>query len=47
MPVSCIWEDKIFRNIFGPVKENGLQRIRTNQELKGLYTEIGIVSEIS
>jgi hypothetical protein len=32
--------------IFDPVKENGIQRIRTNQELMDLYREPDIISEI-
>jgi hypothetical protein len=34
------------RKIFGPVKGNGIQKIRTNQELIDLYTEPLIISEI-
>jgi hypothetical protein len=30
----------------GPVKGSGVWRIRTNQELLGLYREPGIISEI-
>jgi hypothetical protein len=42
----AIWERKILRKIFGPVKENGLWRIRTNQELMDLCREPDIISEI-
>ena len=31
------WERKILRRIHGPVVEQGIRRIRTNQELKELY----------
>jgi hypothetical protein len=31
------WERKILRKIYGPVAEQGIWRIRTNQELKWLY----------
>jgi hypothetical protein len=30
---SATWERKILRKIFGPSKENGVWKIRTNQEL--------------
>jgi hypothetical protein len=32
-----IWETKICRRIYGPVVEQGIWSIRTNQELKELY----------
>jgi hypothetical protein len=35
-------ETKILRSIFGPVKENGVWKNRTNQELMKLYTETDI-----
>lgn len=34
------------REIFGPVKENGVWTIRTNQELMDLYREQDIITEI-
>jgi hypothetical protein len=40
------WESKILRRIFGPKKEDGFWRIRTNKELTELYTNPDIVSEI-
>ena len=32
----AIWERETLRRIFGPVKENVVRRIRTNQELINL-----------
>ena len=37
---------KTLRRVFGPVKENGVWRIRTDQRLMNLYAETDIVSEI-
>jgi hypothetical protein len=34
-----IWERKIKRKLFSPVNENGVWRIRTYQEMMGLYRE--------
>jgi hypothetical protein len=41
-----VWERKILREIFGPVKENGLWMIRSYQELLDLCREPDIISEI-
>jgi hypothetical protein len=41
-----MWQTEILRKIFGPVKENGTWRVRTNQELVDLYREPDIISEI-
>lgn len=41
-----VWERKILRKIFGAVKENEEWRIRTNAELKILYGESDLVTEI-
>ena len=41
-----VWERKILRKIYGPICENGEWRIRTNLELKTLYKEPDIVTEI-
>jgi hypothetical protein len=40
------WGSKILRRIFGPAKENGVWKIRTNQELMALYREPDIISGI-
>jgi len=40
------WERKIFRKINGPVAEQGIWRIRTNQELRELYKDLDIVVSI-
>jgi hypothetical protein len=31
------WERKILRKIYGPIKENGQRRIKTNEELMTKY----------
>ena len=41
-----VWERKILRKIYGPICDNGEWRIRTNLELKTLYKEPDIVTEI-
>jgi len=41
-----VWERKLVRNKIGPVKENGVWKIRAIQELMGLYRGANIVSEI-
>jgi hypothetical protein len=38
------WERKIL-TIYGPVIEQGIWRMRTNQELRELYKELGIVAD--
>ena len=40
------WEGKILRRICGPVAEQGIWRIRTNQELRELYKDLDIVAGI-
>ena len=41
-----IWERKILQKIYGPVIENDIWRIRTNQELYHLYKDPPIVTSI-
>jgi hypothetical protein len=41
-----MWERRILRKICGPVKENGVWRIRTNQGLVDLHREPNTISEI-
>ncbi|XP_039299202.1 uncharacterized protein LOC120355027 [Nilaparvata lugens] len=41
-----VWERKILRKIYGPIFSNGEWRIRTNQELRELFGNPDIVSEI-
>jgi hypothetical protein len=38
-------ERKILRRSYGPVVEQGMWSIRTNQELRGLYKNIDIVAD--
>jgi len=40
-----IRERKILRKISGPVKENDVWRIRSNQKLVDLHKELDIISE--
>ena len=40
------WERQILRRISGPVAEQGMWRIRINQELRELYKDLGIVADI-
>ena len=40
------WERKILRNIYGPTKENGQWRIKTNLELMTKYKSQDIVTVI-
>lgn len=40
------WERKILRRIYGPKKENGEWRIRTNEEIYGLYNNPQIIGHI-
>ena len=40
------WETKIFRKVYGPVVEQGMWRVRTDQELRKLYNDLGIVADI-
>ena len=39
-----IWERKILRRTYGPLGEQGIWRISTNQELRELYKELGILA---
>ena len=41
-----IWERKVLRKIFGPVYDQGIWRVRTNLELKSLYKDMNIVTDI-
>jgi len=36
----CTWERKILRTIYGLVVEQGIWRIRSNQELRVLYEDL-------
>ena len=40
------WERKILRKIYGPRKENGQWRIKTNEELRTKYKSQDIVTVI-
>jgi hypothetical protein len=40
------WERKILRKIYGPTKENGLWRMKTNAELRNKYKTEDIVNVI-
>jgi hypothetical protein len=40
------WERKILRRIYGPMVEEGLWRIRSNQELRELYKYLDIITGI-
>ena len=42
----CIWERRVLRNIFGPICVAGYWRSRTNEEVRQLYGELDIVTEI-
>jgi hypothetical protein len=41
-----IWERKVMRKIFGPICVAGYWRSRTDDEVRQLYGELGIVTEI-
>ena len=41
-----MWEGKILRKIYGPTKENGQCRIKTNEELRTKYKSQDIVTII-
>lgn len=41
-----VFENKILRKIFGPTLENGVWRIKHNQEIRQLFKEPDIVGEI-
>jgi hypothetical protein len=40
------WEMKILRRIYGPVGEQGIWGIRTNQELRDTYKDLDIAGDI-
>jgi len=40
------WERKILRKIYGPTKENGQWRIKTNEEMRTKYKSQDIVTVI-
>jgi hypothetical protein len=42
--IIIIWERIILRRIFGPKKEDGIWKIRTNKELIELYNNPDIVA---
>ena len=42
----AIWERKILRKIYGPTKDRGTWRIRTNQEIYDLYKDNDVVIDI-
>ena len=42
----CIWERKVLRKIFGPICVAGYWESRTNEEVRQLYGELDIVTEI-
>jgi hypothetical protein len=39
-------ESKILRRVYGPAVEQGLWRVRTDQELRELYKDLDIVADI-
>jgi hypothetical protein len=41
-----IWERKVLRKIFGPIYVGGYWRSKTNEEVRQLYGELDIVTEI-
>jgi hypothetical protein len=41
-----IWESKILRRSYGPAVEQGIWRIRTNQELWELYKDLDTLPDI-
>jgi hypothetical protein len=41
------WDRKILRKIYGPTKENGQWRIKTNEELRTKYKSQDIVTVIN
>jgi hypothetical protein len=42
----CTWERKILRRIHEPVVEQGIWRVRTDQELREIYKYLDIVANI-
>jgi hypothetical protein len=41
-----MWERKILRKVYGPVTEQGVWRIRRNEELRELYKAPDLVADI-
>ena len=41
-----MWETKILRRVHGSVAEQGIWRIRINQELRELYKDLDIIVDI-
>jgi hypothetical protein len=46
MKRQSIWDRKILRRIYGLEVEQGMWRIRTNEELRVLYNYLDIVANI-
>jgi len=46
MKRQSTWERQILRRMYGPVVEQGMCRIRTNEELRVLCTDLDIVAHI-
>jgi hypothetical protein len=44
--ILMTWERKIISQIYGPKRENGVWRIRTNLELQNIYKDTNIISDI-
>ena len=44
--VDITWEREMLRKIYGPTKENGQRRIKTNEELRTKYKSQDIVTVI-
>jgi hypothetical protein len=42
-----MWERKILRKVYGPVTEQGVWRIRRNEELRELYKVPDLVADIN
>ena len=40
------WETKIFRRVYGPVVEQGMWRVGSDQELRELYNDLDIVADV-
>ena len=41
------WDRKMLRRLHGPVVEQGIWRVRTDQELRELYKDLDIVAGIA
>jgi hypothetical protein len=41
-----VWERNDLRRIFGPICERGCYRMRTNEEVYGMYQELDLVTII-